>query len=453
MKYDEIFARSFSRHDQRRFGYGALVACIIVTCCLCTVFKPYLGPLPVSNLRLTLVDGLKLMMVSERATKPLEAYVEIEETKQICNTSKQRSDSCEMKGDVRIQGNSSTIFVLSSHRKNASWTIKPYARKGDISAMESVTNFTVKVIQEKIETMPTCTKSHNVPAIVFSVGGYAGNNFHAFTDVIIPLYETSREFNREVKFLVANKRSGWTRKFQEVLDKLSRYEIIDIDEGNEVHCFPSMIVGLRKDEGKELYTNSVKDFTRFLRSSYSLERSTAIKLTNDYAKKPRLLIVSRKKTRTFTNVKDVVHAAQDIGFEVVVAEMNANLTQVSRLVNSCDVMMGVHGAGITNMLFLPENGVLIQVVPIGNMDWIANTYFGVPSATMGLKYLEYKINKMESTLIEKYSLNHQVFMDPISIQKKGWDPYKSIYLDKQNVMLNVTRFKDTLSKALELLHS
>lgn len=152
-------------------------------------------------------------------------------------------------------------------------------------------------------------------------------------------------------------------------------------------------------------------------------------------------------------MKDVVHAAQDIGFEVVVAEMNANLTQVSRLVNSCDVMMGVHGAGITNMLFLPENGVLIQVVPIGNMDWIANTYFGVPSATMGLKYLEYKINKMESTLIEKYSLNHQVFMDPISIQKKGWDPYKSIYLDKQNVMLNVTRFKDTLSKALELLHS
>ncbi|CAH1416997.1 unnamed protein product [Lactuca virosa] len=130
-----------------------------------------------ANLRLTLVDGLKLVMISERATKPLESYVEIEETNQICNTSKQRSDTCEMKGDVRIQGNSSTIFVLSSHGKNASWTIKPYARKGDISAMERVTNFTIKVIQEKIETMPTCTKTHNVPVIVFSVGGYAGNNF------------------------------------------------------------------------------------------------------------------------------------------------------------------------------------------------------------------------------------------------------------------------------------
>ncbi|KAI3682173.1 hypothetical protein L2E82_50107 [Cichorium intybus] len=452
MKYDEIFARSFTRHDQRRFGYGALVACLIVTWCLCTVFKPYLGPLPVSNLRLALVDGLKSVMVTDRTSKQLEAYVEIKETRLICNTSNQRSDTCEMKGDVRIVGNSSTIFVFSSHSGNASWTIKPYARKGDLSAMESVTKFTIKAIHEGVETLPKCTKTHHVPAIVFSVGGYAGNNFHAFTDVIMPLYATSREFNQEVKFLVTNKRSQWTRKFEEILNKLSRYEIIDIDHRNEVHCFPSMIVGLRKDERKELHINSVKDFTRFLRISYSLERSTAINLTNGSTRKPRLLIVSRQTTRTLMNVKDVVRVARDTGFQVIVTEMNGNITQVSRLVNSCDVIMGVHGAGLTNMVFLPENGVLIQVVPMGKMDWLAKTYFGVPSTTMGLKYLEYKIMSSESTLIEQYPLDHQVFVDPDSIQKKGWGPYRSIYLDKQNVILNVTRFKETLSKALELLY-
>jgi hypothetical protein len=35
----------------------------------------------------------------------------------------------------------------------------------------------------------------------------------------------------------------------------------------------------------------------------------------------------------------------------------------ARLVNSADVMMGVHGAGLTNMVFLPSRAVLVQVVP------------------------------------------------------------------------------------------
>ncbi|GJU17243.1 alpha-1,3-arabinosyltransferase XAT2 [Tanacetum coccineum] len=374
------------------------------------------------------------------------------ETQLICNTSARRSDTCEMKGDVRIQGNSSTIYVFTPNAKNASWTIKPYARKGDNGAMESVTNFTIKSVQKQAKTMPNCTQSHNVPAVVFSVAGYSGNSFHSFSDIIIPLYTTSRKFNREVQFLVVNKISHWNIKFKEVLDKLSRFEMINIDHENEVHCFPSMIVGLRKDDRKELYMDSMMDFTNFLRSSYSLERSTAIKLTRNSSRRPRLLIISRKQTRAFTNVNDVVLAAKELGFEVIVTEMSPNMAQVSRLVNSCDVMMGVHGAGLTNMVFLPENAVVIQVVPLGNMNWMAKTFYEEPSKAMRLKYLEYKIREGESTLIDQYPLNHQVFKDPSSIQGKGWEAYKSVYMDKQNVKLDIIRFREIFSKALELLH-
>ncbi|KAJ9550329.1 hypothetical protein OSB04_014374 [Centaurea solstitialis] len=453
MKSHEIFARSFSQHDKKRFRYATLVGCFIVTWCFCIVFKPYLAPLSVLNARVTIVDGLKLGMGTQETNNPQRPYVGIKETNILCNTTKPRSDTCEMKGDVRIQGNSSTIFVLSLHDgSNSSWTIKPYARKGDESAMQSVTSFSIKGIQEQDETIPKCTKTHNVPAIVFSVGGFGGNNFHAFTDVIIPLYATSLQFNREVRFLVANTRSQWTTKFKQVLDTLSRYEIIDIDHDNQVHCFPSMTIGLKKEDGKELHTDSMKDFIRFLGTSYSLERSTAIKLTNSSIKRPRLLIVSRQKTRAFMNLKDVIDATHKMGFEVIVTEMNVNMSQVARLVNSCDVMMGVHGAGLTNMVFLPENGVVIQVLPWGKMEWLANTCFGEPSKAMGFKYLEYKISEGESTLIDQYPLNHKVFVDPSSIKRKGWGVFKSIYLDKQNVNLDMARFKDTLSKALQLLH-
>lgn len=374
------------------------------------------------------------------------------ETEVICNTSARRSDTCEMKGDVRIQGKSSTIYVFTPNAKNAPWIIKPYARKGDNGAMENITAFTIKSVQNQAKTMPKCTQFHNVPAVVFSIGGYSGNNFHSFSDIILPLYATSRKFNRGVQFLVVNKVSRWNIIFKEVLDKLSRFQMINIDHDKEVHCFPSMIVGLRKDDRKELYVDSMIDFTKFLRSSYSLERSTAIKLTRNSTRRPRLLIISRKKTRAFTNVNDVVLAAKELGFEVIVTEMTPNMTQVSRLVNSCDVMMGVHGAGLTNMVFLPENAVFIQVVPLGNMNWMAKTFYEEPSKAMRLKYLEYKIREEESTLIDQYPLSHQVFKDPHSIQGKGWEAYKSVYMDKQNVKLDIIRFREIFSKALELLH-
>lgn len=50
MAYHAMLARSFSRYDQRKLGYGALVACLLIALSFCTVLKPYLGPLPVCKL-------------------------------------------------------------------------------------------------------------------------------------------------------------------------------------------------------------------------------------------------------------------------------------------------------------------------------------------------------------------------------------------------------------------
>ncbi|KAJ6411296.1 hypothetical protein OIU84_007959 [Salix udensis] len=51
-----------------------------------------------------------------------------------------RSDFCEIKGDIRIDGSSYTVFIVSSEidilaAENTSWCIRPYARKGDQAAM------------------------------------------------------------------------------------------------------------------------------------------------------------------------------------------------------------------------------------------------------------------------------------------------------------------------------
>lgn len=47
MMHDDLFARSFSKHDQRRLGYGAFVGCLFIALSYCTVFTPHLVPLPI----------------------------------------------------------------------------------------------------------------------------------------------------------------------------------------------------------------------------------------------------------------------------------------------------------------------------------------------------------------------------------------------------------------------
>ncbi|XP_039068640.1 alpha-1,3-arabinosyltransferase XAT3-like [Hibiscus syriacus] len=377
--------------------------------------------------------------------------------KPICNVNG-RTEFCEMKGDIRIHGKSSTVFMSASSMENSWGIISPFARKGDEEALNHVTKWSIKSGVMDGYGLPRCDRKYEVSSIVFSLGGYAGNNFHDYTDVVIPLYQTAREFDGEVKFLFTDKNPLWINKFKTILRKLSRYEPVDIDKEEQVHCFPSVIVGLKRDP-RELRIDpskspySMNDFRQFLRSAYSLRKATAIKLTgNGRKRKLRLLILSRKRTRAFTNVNDITRMARSLGYKVVVAEADSNVARVAATVNGCDVMMGVHGAGLTNMVFLPENAVLIQVLPIGGFEWLARTDFEEPSKDMiNLRYLEYKIKTEESTLMQQYPPEHEVISNPSAIQKQGWDTFKSVYLQRQNVNLDIHRFKYTLLRALELL--
>ena len=158
----------------------------------------------------------------------------VKKTEPLCNVMEPRGDICEINGDARIQGTSSSISLVSSSQmsimaaeKNNSWSIRPYARKGDRTAMSHVTEWSVKLVSSH-EEIPQCNKNHSVPAILFSQGGYTGNHFHDFTDVLIPLFLTSRQYNGEVQFLVTDRRPFWIAKFRSILQTLSRYSSLVI---------------------------------------------------------------------------------------------------------------------------------------------------------------------------------------------------------------------------------
>ncbi|KAJ4887452.1 Glycosyltransferase family 61 protein [Raphanus sativus] len=531
---DTILARSFSRNEQKRLGYGAFIASLLFVFTLCTIFKPYLSALPpIVELQLPVNAGLRMLRITE--TQKPQAYKSSNNatygdsenltipTDQINITSnattlqklissedhvrsvfkntglpKSRLDSfnsttnttiskeqvitdgnkmektikpickklarteiCELNGDVRIHGKSATVHaaIAFAFPANSTWHIKPYARKGG-AAMDRVREWTVKL--EQNADLSRCVRNHSVPAILFSLGGYSMNNFHDFTDIVIPLYTTARRFNGEVQFLVTNKNQPWINKFKEVLRSLSNHDLIYIDEEDETHCFTTVVVGLNRhpEYYKELTIDpsyseySMSDFRRFLRDAYSLRNAAVRPVTTrknqQRRRRPRMLILARGRSRAFTNAGEIARAARRIGFKVAVAEASGDVASFAQIVNSCDVMLGVHGAGLTNMVFLPENAAVIQILPIGGFEWLAKTDFEEPSKGMDLRYLEYKIAAEESTLLRRYGRDHEIVRDSSAVGRRGWEML-SVYLVQQNVTVNINRFKPVLVKAFELL--
>jgi hypothetical protein len=83
----------------------------------------------------------------------------------------------------------------------------------------------------------------------------------------------------------------------------------------------------------------------------------------------------------------------------------------------------------------------------GGLEFVAG-YFRSPSRDMGLEYFESRIARNESTLTDKYPPDHPIFTDPDGVKSKGWDSLKEAYLDKQDVRLDMRRFRPVLKKTI-----
>ncbi|XP_072958724.1 beta-1,2-xylosyltransferase XYXT1-like [Typha angustifolia] len=376
-------------------------------------------------------------------------------TEPICDLRDFRYDVCDMTGDARVLAKFSTVlFVPSSPNSEAQeWKIKTQSRK--YVGTEEVT---VKQLHGPHEA-PPCSANHSVPAVIFSVGALTGNFWHDFSDVIVPLFITSREFNGDVQFLIADvvMRQWFVVKYAPILKALSRFDFIDFDRDDAIRCFPRVTVALRShgdlwiDPKRSPNGYTLVDFRRLVRNAYALGPDTPVKLEKD--KKPRLMLIARGGSRKITNVPEVVELADRLGFEVAVVDPKGdhNMTEFAKKVNSSDVFMGVHGAGMTNMVFLRMKAVMIQVVPYGKLEGMAEGFIGDPAKGMGMKYLQYSIAVEESSLLDKYGRDDPIVKDPESVHKAGWKAVGDYYMWNQDVRLDINRFQPVLVKALELL--
>ncbi|TKW14622.1 hypothetical protein SEVIR_5G178400v4 [Setaria viridis] len=403
-----------------------------------------------------------------------------------CDRSALRTDVCVMRGDVRTQAASNSLFLLlrpnSSRAAAAEERIRPYTRKWESSIMSTIDELRLRSAPDRDAAAPAhCDVCHDVPAVVFSTGGYTGNVYHEFNDGIIPLYITTRHYNKKVVFVMVEYHDWWMTKYGHIVEQLSDYPPIDFANDRRTHCFPEAVVGLRIhdelaiDAARMPANQTIQDFRQMLDDAHRGRIQTIIEEEEKEAAaaaataprkqqlrggrrsqrtktaegdKPRLVIVSRNGSRAIENEAELVRAAEGAGFRVAKLQprQDTELAKIYRALNASDVMLGVHGAAMTHFLFMRPGSVFIQVVPLGT-DWAAETYYGEPARRLGLRYMPYKILPSESSLCGQYAKDDPVLTDPDIVNAKGWQVTKQVYLDGQNVRLDMARFRRQLRQA------
>lgn len=367
----------------------------------------------------------------------------------------EHSIHCVSTNPVRIDMSSMTVYIPTNDDVSEPETviIRPYARQeGELKAISPV-----RMIQYNTTTAPPpppCRYHHRLPAVIFSSGS-TGNVFHEMNEIIIPLYITTKQFQSRVLFLLEDYKPSFMTKYGSVLARLSSHDIINPAANATVHCFPSSIVGLKYHDNLALNSSDIPggygmpEFRQFLRQAFGLKFSHVSQIS-----RPRLLLLSRTNTRRFLNEDELIPMMKEVGFEVLVvrrSKLASNLNKFSQLINSCSVLLGAHGAGLTNEIFLPTGGVMVQVELLGT-EWASNTYYGDTARAMGVHYLRYKIEAEESSLAKLYGRNSSVVADQGSVYRDGgYRAARTVFLDQQNVRLDLARFRGTLVEALSIV--
>lgn len=371
-----------------------------------------------------------------------------------CNRSHRLYDWCHLKSPTILEPKDATFFSRSSTPSmNLPMVekLRPYPRKRDNDTMSNIREITLTTKLSR----SSCTIIHDTPALVFSIGGFTGNFFHDFNDGFVPLFITLNTLfpDQEVTLVITDYSEWWYGKYEAILPQFSNHRVVNLDNQTVTHCFPSVVAGLIShgpmtiDPTLMPRQKSFLDFRAMLEEGY---RQCLVWPAPKIKGRPRLVLVSRTGPagRVILNQDNVIKAAQEEGFDVVIFEPSAYtyLCDVYRLINGSHAIMGVHGAALTHSLFLQPGAPFIQVVPLGG-DWLARTYFRNLAKGMKLEYMEYKIQPEESTLIEKYGKDHVFIRDPNLITSRNWSALHNIYLRGQDVRLDIARFRGCLKNA------
>lgn len=205
---------------------------------------------------------------------------------------------------------------------------------------------------------------------VWITDNWSHNYFHWCADALPRLYLASQK-KPGLQLLLPNFLKGKGFISESLL-------AFDVKEPIFVSKFGSLAVS-------KLYFPSIASATGHFNEP--VIREVAKKISRRFAEEvipTRRIYISRKKApiRHIENEEQIFPILEKYGFEIFHFENLTFLEQV-KLMSECKTLVGPHGAGFVNMMFMPKNGSVMEIHPMD--DKVMNCFFTLASA-MGHNY-------------------------------------------------------------------
>ena len=268
-----------------------------------------------------------------------------------------------------------------------------------------------------------CEVYHSEEAVLFSPW-YYGNVFHAVHDALAPLVRTHDalgvdDYKRTTTILFDSAEKPFAYRRSKTFSMLPLFSgsvttLGELQSDGRTHCFRTLAVGLDVvgayaemeramergiDDDVTVVTRAVlrvKDAFlpqpwtthRQLEDDALLEARPLDAVALRLARRPRIVWIDRsgnmnRKTPGLASLLEGYYHRTGIQIKPVRLESMSMVDQV-RLMHRTDVLIGVHGGGIANSIWLQPSAVVLQIVPYRLFDTGWATTFDRMTASTGL---------------------------------------------------------------------
>jgi len=217
--------------------------------------------------------------------------------------------------------------------------------------------------------------NQSVPEGIIAADAWSGNYFHWFTDSLVKIQWSAKQYpNAKVFLPVILKQCDFIEGSLWALKLTNR------------------VVWCKNYEFKKLKTAFIPKFS-YPTGNYNaklLQELQESLIVNEAEPPKRKVFIHRKTTRKIINQIEVDEVLKAAGFESYYLE-DLSWRQQVHLFSSTKVICAVHGAGLTNMLFMPKGGQVIELRKKEDVN--NNCYFTMASdLNMAYYYLQCEVD-------------------------------------------------------------
>ena len=229
---------------------------------------------------------------------------------------------------------------------------------------------------------PTHTTLRNA----YMLGGYY-NYYHHLADYMVNLFSIPGSINHNTSLLTLRPDYGYQKEINKIFG--IEHQIVEMEHFSSVKV-ENLLVPEKAIRGNGVVQNK----STLARCTEYLKRQIGFS-----GGRGRRLFISRARSshRRAVNEEQAIDVARDHGFEAVNLE-DVTFPEQVRLFATAEAVVGLHGAGFTNVIFAPTGCVVVEIMPTSHWqpDFFRNLATGLGHRFERL----YALGSFESPQIE-----------------------------------------------------